>query len=107
MSIEALDRLIASQEALIGALDGDEAHRIDTALAGFTAALEGVRRDGAWYDTPDIAIRLAHALQLADAARGRVNYLADRTRRQLDHLAVLGTQTPHRLAYGRNGRLHA
>jgi len=104
MSSETLDRLIASQEALLRALDGEEAEQIDQALAGFTAALDAVRSIGGWRDTPDVAARLAHALQLADAARARVNYLADATRRRLDHLAVLGAPTPHRLAYGRKGR---
>jgi len=103
MTAAALDRLIASEERLIGALDGDEASRIDGALAAFAAALDGVRQAGSWRDTPDISIRLTRALQLADAARARIHYLADRTRRQLDHLAVSGALTPHRLAYGRDG----
>jgi hypothetical protein len=104
MTSTALDTLIASEEALIGALDGDDVARIEGALGRLATALAGVQHAGGWRDTPDITTRLARALQLAEAARARIHYLADRTRRQLDQLAVLGTRTPHRLAYGRDGR---
>ena len=107
MSVDALDSLIAAQETLLRALDGDEAQAIDDALGDFRNALEAIRAIGGWRDTPGVVARITQALQLAEAARARINYLADRTRRRLDRLASLGVQTPGRLAYGRDGRIRA
>jgi len=105
MSADILDRVIAAEEALIRALDGRDPAAIDAAVTAFTGALDVVRGAGAWRNQPAIIARLTRAIQLADAARARINYLADRTRCQLEQLAVLGVNTPQRLAYGRPARI--
>lgn len=106
MSAAALDGLIASEEGLIAALDGGDAAAIEAALLAFRYALEEVKAAGGWREAPRIVERITHALQLADAARIRTNYLADRTRRQLDRLARPRAAT-RATAYGRDGRLRA
>lgn len=106
MSAAILDRLIDAEEALIAALDGDAADAIEQALAGFAGAVEGLRGIAGWRDTPDVVTRVGHALLLAEAARIRTAYLADRTRRQIARLAAIG-QRPAGLSYGRNGMMRA
>ena len=105
MSAATLDRLIASERALVDALDGDEAETIEQSLIGFADAIEALKGVAGWRDTPDVVIRVTHALQLADAARIRTLYLADRTRRQIERLTAVGAATGSTLAYGRNGML--
>ncbi len=106
MSAAVIDRLIDAEEALIAALDGDEADAIEQALTYFADAVDGLRGVAGWRDTPDVVTRVTHALQLADAARIRTAYLADRTRRQIARLAAIG-QRPAALSYGRNGMMRA
>lgn len=103
MTDKRLSDLIASEEALIKALDGDDAGAIETALPLFARAIDAARGAGAWRDTTDLRAHLTRALALAEAARVRTNYLADRTRRQLDRLAAFGRGRA-KLAYGRDGR---
>lgn len=107
MSATILDQLIASEQALIAALDGDEPHLIEQSLIGFADAVEGLKAVAGWRDTPDVVIRVAHALQLAEAARIRTAYLADRTRRQIERLSALNVRGGAGMAYGRNGRFAA
>ena len=107
MSVSVLDRLIASEQALISSLDGDEAGQIEHALIGFADAIDSLKGVAGWRDTPEVVIRVTHALQLAEAARIRTVYLADRTRRQIERLTQLGSATGQRLAYGRNGLMVA
>ncbi len=102
-----LEQLIASEQALISALDGDEALAIEQSLIGFADAVEGLKGVAGWRDTPDVVIRVTHALQLAEAARIRTAYLADRTRRQIERLSSIDTRRGMSMAYGRNGRMVA
>lgn len=105
MTEHPLDGLIAAEQALIGALDRDDVGDVEGALGLFRAALGAVRATGGWHDAPETLTRLTHALQLAEAARARIAYLADRTARQLDRLATLGKGGVRGHAYGRNGRI--
>jgi hypothetical protein len=107
MSTAILDRLIESEQALVGALDGDGADAIEQALVRFADAIEGLKTVSGWRDTPDVVIRVTHALQLAEAARIRTLYLADRTRRQIERLTEFGARTQPALAYGRRGLMVA
>lgn len=114
MSSATLDAVIASQEALIRALDGrptdgeaDGPAGIEAAIEQLRTALDAARAAGGWRQSPEIVERVRHALALAESARARLHYLADRTRRQLDQLAALGVRTPGSLAYGRDGRIQA
>lgn len=106
MSGAVLDRLIASEIALVAALDGDEPLAVEQALVGFADAIEALKGVAGWRDTPDVVTRVGHALQLAEAARIRTAYLADRTRRQIERLAAIGSR-PAGLAYGRDGTMRA
>ncbi|TVV69632.1 hypothetical protein [Sphingomonas solaris] len=108
MSEMVLDRLIASQESLIAALDGDEAEAIEQALTGFAEAIGGLKGVAGWRDAPSVVTRVTHALQLAEAARIRTVYLADRPRRQIERLTAAGSgRVAAGLAYGRNGMMRA
>jgi hypothetical protein len=100
----ALDRLIAGEEALLAALDGEDVAAIEVATLRFRDALEAIRSSDPVERTPAVKARLVRALELADQARARTNYLADRTSRQLDRLAAVGVGRPV-IAYGRDGRL--
>ncbi len=107
MSVATLDRLIASEQALVTSLDGDEAGTIEQALIGFADAIDALKAVAGWRETPEVVIRVTHALQLAEAARIRTLYLADRTRRQIERLNTFSSRTDAGLAYGRDGMLRA
>ena len=104
MSEAALQQLNDAQAALIVALDGDDVDAIDAANAAVAVAVEQVRVVGGWHDRPGLRDHLITILKTADAARGRVNALADKNRRDLDKLISLGG-APRTLAYGRRGTL--
>lgn len=98
MSDAVLSRLVASEEALIRALDTGGCADLDAAaeqLARDTAAL---RQVSGWRVTPPMRSQIGRALMLLDAARVRVNYLADRTRRRLDLLQPGDRPAPSRWA---------
>ena len=88
MSEAAIDRLLVSSRALIAALDTHDIDAIEAALKDFGDSVEGLRSPGGWDDSPALAARLAEAMTLADAARARVRYMADRTRQRIDLLAM-------------------
>ena len=104
MSERLLAELAEAGDALVGALDRDDIHEIEATLARFRMAVEAARISGMRKPQPELRELAARAFSAADAARVRINYLADRTRRQLDRLAVAGRTRPA-LAYGRDGRL--
>ena len=88
MTEAAIDRLIGSSEALVAALDAHDIDAIEGALPAFGASIEQLKSSGGWQRSPELSARLARALALADAARTRVRYLADRTTQQIDMLAT-------------------
>lgn len=103
MTAAALDQLIAAEEIFISALDGEDIGAIEQAALTMRATLASVAASGAWNTNGETGARLVQAMRLAEAAGGRVNYLADRNRRRLDKLAQLsGAQRPQ--AYSRYGR---
>lgn len=79
---DSLDCLIAAQDALIVALDRGDVGGIEAATRNLAATLPAVRSA-----QPDE--RLGHAQKQAEAARLRVNFLADRTSQKLARIAVL------------------
>lgn len=103
MSIAVVESLIAREEALIAALDGQDTHTIEAATAAMRDVVARLATQGGWHATPELGERLTQALRLTEAASGRLNYLADRTRRQLDRLATM-TGEPLSSAYARTGR---
>lgn len=77
--------VVAAQTALIDALDGGDVAAIEAATTAVSQAVlrmracgvvSGISRD-----------ELSYALKQSEAARTRVNFLADRTRQRLDRLA--------------------
>jgi hypothetical protein len=97
-----VDRMIASSEALIAALDAHDIDAIENTLAAFGESAGQLRSFGDWQRSPELSAHLSRALSLADAARTRVRYLADGNRQQLDMLAAAAGRfdcTP--VTYGR------
>ena len=88
----AVDALIGSSEALIAALDAQDIEAIEGALPTFGASLAALKSSGkpsgGRERSPGLSARLEQAFKLADVARIRVHYLADRTRQQIDMLAT-------------------
>lgn len=103
MGVAALQTLIAREQALIAALDGQDVAAIEAAGAALCDAAVAVQAAGGWRDIPEIKSHLLTALAHADAARIRINYLADAASRRLDGLAALGVRLPSRTAYARKG----
>jgi len=104
VSEAALDKLMAAQAAHIAALDAGDIDVLESATVALSAALDEVRSVGGWRTRPDLRSHLIDARKQADAARARVNWLADVTARRLDRLVSV-TGLPRAQAYGRNGRL--
>lgn len=101
-----LDRLIASGTALNEALDSDDIAVLETAMTDFGDTLDRLKDKGAWHATPETVPQLTRALALAEAARVRVNYLTDRTRRRIDLLGE-AAGVVRASGYQRDGRLRA
>ncbi|UAK26050.1 hypothetical protein [Sphingomonas nostoxanthinifaciens] len=103
MSESALLRVVNAQAALIAALDAHDLETLDAANVELAEALGELQAHGAWRERPELRDTLIHALKSADAARGRINFLADSNQRRLERLVSLTRgQTPQ--AYRRNGR---
>ena len=107
MSEAAIDRLTTASEGLIAALDKGGAAAVEEATTLFARAIDEVRAIGGWHGSPEIIAKLQHAMQLADAARARVNYLTDINRRRFEMLCkAAGVETPEP-AYPRRARMRA
>ena len=104
MSDGALQQLSDAQSALIAALDARDVDAIEAANAAIAVAVEEVRVVGGWNVRPALREELIQVLKSAEAARGHVNALADKNRRNLDKLISLGS-APRAAAYGRSGKL--
>ena len=84
MTSSDIETIIAAQVSLIEALDSGQVLAIEATTARLSGILASVRHGGAIADMD--RGRVDHALRQAEAARSRVNYLADRTRRRADYL---------------------
>lgn len=105
MSTAPLEALIAAQRGLIAALDADDVDGISTQTVAVDDALVRIRALNPRFTSSEAKALVSEAIVLADAARVRVNVLADMTSRRLARLATAtgkGNATP---TYGRNGRL--
>ncbi|MDB5718487.1 MAG: hypothetical protein JWM38_1914 [Sphingomonas bacterium] len=105
MSIAAIDRLTVAQLALIHALDQGDVAAIESATTALDQAVQQARTVAGWQTTPELESGVRQSLQASEAARVRVGYLADRSRRLLQALLGLSGRLP--LGYGRNGRYRA
>lgn len=88
MNDATIDSVITSSEALIAALDAHDVDAIEAALPPFGESIKALKAVGAWEGSPRLSARLVEAMKLADGARARVRYLADRTQQQIDMLAT-------------------
>jgi hypothetical protein len=88
-----IEGVITAQATLIAAIDAGDVAAIEAATAALSRMLSAVRASGAVADVS--RDRVDHALKQTEAARTRVNYLADRTRQRLDRLAeIRGNRRP-------------
>jgi hypothetical protein len=106
VTLTVIERLILCETALIEALDGDDVAVLERATTDFGGTLDLLKDKGAWHATPETVAQLTRALALAEAARVRVNYLTDRTRRRIDLLGEAAGVVPMS-RYRRDGRLRA
>lgn len=88
MSLQALGRLQAAHEDLIGALDSNDVEAIEQKLEQLRHAIAEVRAAGGWRDFPELKERAKLIAQLGEAARVRVNFLTDMTAQRLHMLAT-------------------
>lgn len=82
---DTLDALIASQAALIAALDSNDVSAIEQATKELAAAISSVRESEITPST-DSAADVDYALKQSHAARIRVNCLSEWTRQKIDRL---------------------
>ncbi len=88
-----IERLIAAQDSLIAALDAGDIAAVEVATAAMSRLL-AMMRSHCTVGRVERA-RVDCALKQTEAARTRVNYLADRTRQKLDRMAERrGNQRP-------------
>lgn len=105
MTDAVVESLILSSEALIAALDTQDIDAIEAALPALGRSVEALDTLDRGNLSPERRARLEEAMRLADGARTRVRYLADRARQQIDMLAVAAGRfdcTP--ATYDRSGR---
>ncbi|HET8612664.1 MAG TPA: hypothetical protein VFL92_07850 [Sphingomonas sp.] len=105
MSAASIEALLGAQRLLIAALDADDVDAIARGSAAVEAALLRVRAQRDWRKTPDLLALAEEARTQADAARARVNILADMTSRRLARLAAIAGRDRPAGIYGRNGRI--
>ncbi len=102
MNGAAIEALIACQRALLAALDADDVDGIARHSATIEQAIVRIRATPR--DPADRGLA-EEAMRLADAARVRINVLADTTARRITRLAAatgIGAAAP---TYGRDARL--
>lgn len=94
MTMGGIDRLIVCQDALLAALDARDAQRIETATADLASAIQAVKAQDVWRTATEGREKVDHAIRQSDAARIRVNYMADWTRQRIDQLTELRSGMP-------------
>ncbi|MDH7639629.1 hypothetical protein [Sphingomonas oryzagri] len=105
MSTAALEALIAEQKALIAALDGDDVEGIARSTAAVEDALLRINALKPRFVGNDTKALAQEAMALTEAARVRVNVLADMTSRRLGRLAAATGKGKATQTYGRTGRM--
>ena len=105
MSTAPLEALIVTQKALIAALDSDDVAGIARETAAVEDALVRIRALRPRFTGSDAKALVEEAMALTDAARVRVNVLADMTSRRIARLAAATGKGKATQTYGRTGRL--
>ncbi len=94
MTTALIEQLIAAQATLIAALDTRDAVAIEQATQALGSSVAALRGQDAWRESGDMRERVSLALKQTDAARIRINYLADWTRQRIDGIAQLRGGAP-------------
>jgi hypothetical protein len=105
VSTAPLEALIHAQRALIAALDADDVDAISAQTVAVDEALVRIRALSPRFTGAEAKALVGESITLADAARIRVNVLADMTTRRLTRLATATGKGNAAPTYGRNGRL--
>lgn len=92
MNLDQLDRIIAWQSELISALDAQDATAITAATEGLAAAISLAKNDASKLEKRASPERVAQALQCANSASIRINYLMHWTRQRIGKIAELRGQ---------------
>jgi hypothetical protein len=95
MTLDLLDRIIARQSDLIAALDAQDATAITAASESLAAAITLAKNDPPQFDKGASKARVAEALQIANSASIRINYLMHWTRQRIGRIAELRGHTPN------------
>lgn len=106
MSEAALDEAERVGAVFLGALDGGDAAALEAAVAGLAAAMDKVRARQDWRRDPALRAQAERILAQTEAARVRVNFLTDLTRRRLAAVQALRGEADA-ATYGRDGRQHS
>ena len=92
MTLDHLDHIKKRQSDLIAALDAQDATAITVATEGLAAAISLAKNDVSQFDKRASAERVAQALQGANSASIRINYLMHWTRQRIGKIAELRGQ---------------
>ena len=92
MTLDHLDRIIARQSDLIAALDAQDATAITAVTESLAAAITLAKNDPLQFDKGASKARVAEALQIANSASIRINYLMHWTRQRIGKIAELRGQ---------------
>jgi hypothetical protein len=105
VSTAPLEALIREQKGLIAALDADDVEGIARQTAAVEDALVRIRALKPRFAGNDAKALAEEAMALTEAARVRVNVLADMTARRITRLAAATGKGKATQTYGRTGRL--
>jgi len=105
MSIAPLEALVDAQRQLLAALDADDVDAIGRHTAAVEQTLVLVRGVSPRFMTAETKQLATEAMTLTEAARVRVNVLADMTARRITRLAVATGKGNAAPTYGRTGRI--
>ena len=94
MTLVHLERIVARQSELIAALDAQDATAIIAATESLAAAISLAKNDPLQFDNHASKERVAEALQIANSASIRINYLMHWTRQRIGKIAELRGQAP-------------
>lgn len=94
MTLDHLDRIIARQSDLIAALDAQDATAITAATESLAAAISLAKNEPLQFDQRASKARVAEALQSANSASIRINYLMHWTRQRIGKIAELRGHVP-------------
>ena len=94
MNLDHLERIVARQSDLIAALDAQDATAIIAATESLAAAISLAKNGPMQFDNYASKERMAEALQIANSASIRINYLMHWTRQRIGKIAELRGNVP-------------